>query len=83
MGKTAVFVLSCLHQLEAKEDSVGALVLCHTRELAYQICNEFERFSRYLPDIKTKVPAAPNRAAHVQPAPPTRRARLISAPTPL
>ena len=30
-------------------------VLCHTRELAYQICNEFERFSRYLPDIKTKV----------------------------
>ena len=55
MGKTAVFVLSSLHQLEAKEDSVGALVLCHTRELAYQICNEFERFSRYLPDIKTKV----------------------------
>jgi len=55
MGKTAVFVLSSLHQLEAKEDAVGALVLCHTRELAYQICNEFERFSRYLPDIKTKV----------------------------
>merc|ERR1711935_1191979 len=55
MGKTAVFVLSTLHQLEAKEEAVGALVLCHTRELAYQICNEFERFSRYLPDIKTKV----------------------------
>ena len=33
MGKTAVFVLSSLHQLEAKEDSVGALVLCHTREV--------------------------------------------------
>lgn len=32
-----------------------AQVLCHTRELAYQICNEFERFSRYLPDVKTKV----------------------------
>merc|ERR1711935_1118832 len=55
MGKTAVFVLSSLHQLEAKEEAVGALVLCHTRELAYQICNEFERFSRYLPDVKTKV----------------------------
>jgi len=55
MGKTAVFVLSCLHQLEAKEATVGALVLCHTRELAYQISNEFERFSRYLPDIKCKV----------------------------
>jgi superfamily II DNA/RNA helicase len=34
---------------------VLAQVLCHTRELAFQICNEFERFSRYLPDIKTKV----------------------------
>ena len=55
MGKTAVFVLSTLHQLEAKEESVGALVLCHTRELAFRICNEFERFSRYLPDTKTKV----------------------------
>ena len=55
MGKTAVFVLASLHQLEAKEGAVGALVLCHTRELAFQICNEFERFSRYLPDVKTKV----------------------------
>ena len=27
---------------------MGCLVLCHTRELAYQICNEFERFSRYV-----------------------------------
>jgi hypothetical protein len=55
MGKTAVFVLATLHQLEAKENTVCCLVLCHTRELAYQICNEFERFSRYLPDVKTKV----------------------------
>jgi len=30
-------------------------VLCHTRELAFQICNEFQRFSKYLPDIKIKV----------------------------
>ena len=55
MGKTAVFVLSSLHQLEAKEGQVGAIVLCHTRELAFQINNEFERFSRYLPDVKVKV----------------------------
>merc|ERR1712070_63271 len=54
-GKTAVFVLSTMHQLEAKENAVGAIVLCHTRELAYQISNEFERFSRYLPDVKCKV----------------------------
>merc|ERR1711957_635115 len=55
MGKTAVFVLSSLHQLEAKEGQVGAIVLCHTRELAFQINNEYERFSRYLPDVKVKV----------------------------
>merc|ERR1712106_813632 len=55
MGKTAVFVLSSLHQLEAKEGQVGAIVLCHTRELAFQINNEFERFGRYLPDVKVKV----------------------------
>lgn len=55
MGKTAVFVLSCLHQLKAESSTVGALILCHTRELAYQISNEFERFSRYLPDVKAKV----------------------------
>jgi ATP-dependent RNA helicase UAP56/SUB2 len=55
MGKTAVFVLSCLHQLEVKESTVSALVLCHTRELAYQINNEFTRFSRYLPDVKVSV----------------------------
>ena len=29
MGKTAVFVLSTLHQLEAKEETVGALVREH------------------------------------------------------
>lgn len=34
---------------------VGALILCHTRELAYQICHEFERFSSYLPDVRVGV----------------------------
>lgn len=37
MGKTAVFVLSILQQLEPKAGEVSALVLCHTRELAYQV----------------------------------------------
>ena len=36
MGKTAVFVLTTLNQL-VKSDDVSALVLCHTRELAYQV----------------------------------------------
>jgi ATP-dependent RNA helicase UAP56/SUB2 len=55
MGKTAVFVLASLHQLVVEEDTVDTLVLCHTRELAYQICQEFQRFSKYLPDVKIKV----------------------------
>ncbi len=37
MGKTAVFVLTTLNQLVIKEGVVSVLVLCHTRELAYQV----------------------------------------------
>lgn len=37
MGKTAVFVLSILQQLDPKPGEVSAIVLCHTRELAYQV----------------------------------------------
>jgi ATP-dependent RNA helicase UAP56/SUB2 len=77
MGKTAVFCLATLHQLNpvtapaaaaaatdggdagaggaSKESSVQVLVLCHTRELAFQIAHEYERFSKYLPSIKTAV----------------------------
>ncbi|XP_057504772.1 DEAD-box ATP-dependent RNA helicase 15-like [Actinidia eriantha] len=71
MGRTAVFALSILQQIEPIAGQVAALVLCHTRELAYQvcldglkfisiygslkICHEFESFSTYLPDIKVAV----------------------------
>jgi ATP-dependent RNA helicase UAP56/SUB2 len=55
MGKTAVFVLATLNQLEPVDGEVGAIVLCHTRELAYQIKGEFNRFSTHLPNIRTEV----------------------------
>jgi len=55
MGKTAVFVLATLQQLVPEEGVVDTLVLCHTRELAYQICQEYLRFSKYLPEVKVKV----------------------------
>ena len=55
MGKTAVFVLAVLQQLEPVPGEVGALILCHTRELAYQIKHEFERFSAYLPSVNVSV----------------------------
>jgi ATP-dependent RNA helicase UAP56/SUB2 len=54
-GKTAVFVLATLQQIQPVEGQVDTLVLCHTRELAYQICQEYLRFSKYMPDIKVKV----------------------------
>ena len=55
MGKTAVFVLATLQQLEVTEGQVSVLVMCHTRELAFQIAKEYERFSKYMADIKVAV----------------------------
>lgn len=58
MGKTAVFVMATLQQIEIdadEEKKVDTLVLCHARELAYQISKEFIRFSKYLPDVKVGV----------------------------
>mmetsp|Transcript_91658 Transcript_91658/g.179574 ORF Transcript_91658/g.179574 Transcript_91658/m.179574 type:complete len:418 (+) Transcript_91658:91-1344(+) len=55
MGKTAVFVLATLHLLNPVPGEVHVVVLCHTRELAFQIQKEYERFSKYLPDIKSRV----------------------------
>lgn len=55
MGKTAVFVLSALQQISPEDTDTTALILCHTRELAYQICHEFDRFKKYLPGVKTAV----------------------------
>ncbi len=60
MGKTAVFVLACLQQLETSaaltttSSDPQVIVLCHTRELAFQIKNEFTRFTKFL-DVKTAV----------------------------
>mmetsp|Transcript_27599 Transcript_27599/g.60355 ORF Transcript_27599/g.60355 Transcript_27599/m.60355 type:complete len:422 (-) Transcript_27599:119-1384(-) len=51
MGKTAVFVLACLQRVESTEKAVKVLVICHTRELAYQIKHEFDRFAKYFSDL--------------------------------
>ncbi|XP_015789119.2 spliceosome RNA helicase DDX39B [Tetranychus urticae] len=55
MGKTAVFVLATLQQLDPVDGQVSVLVMCHTRELAFQISKEYERFSKYMPNIKVSV----------------------------
>lgn len=63
MGKTAVFVISALQQIDLqalgkkkkkkKNSSVRCLVLCHTREMARQVTQEFERFQKYMPKVRT------------------------------
>jgi superfamily II DNA/RNA helicase len=55
MGKTAVFVLATLQQIEVVPGEVSVLVICHTRELAFQIRNEYQRFAKYMPNVKTAV----------------------------
>lgn len=55
MGKTAVFVIATLQQLEPVDGQVSVLVMCHARELAFQIYKEYERFSKYFDNIKISV----------------------------
>lgn len=55
LGKTAVFVLTTLQQVETVPGECSVLVMCHTRELAYQIKNEYARFTKYMPNVKTSV----------------------------
>ncbi|CAE8739600.1 unnamed protein product, partial [Polarella glacialis] len=47
MGKTAVFVISIIQTLDLAESAVKVLVLCHTRELAFQIQHEFMRLGKH------------------------------------
>jgi len=56
MGKTAVFVLTTLNRLAefTEPNDIQCLVLAHTRELAFQIAKEFDRFSVNL-NYKTQV----------------------------
>jgi ATP-dependent RNA helicase UAP56/SUB2 len=54
MGKTAVFVLACLQLVDTSEKAVRAIVIGHTRELAYQIEHEFKRLGKHVKDMKVK-----------------------------
>jgi ATP-dependent RNA helicase UAP56/SUB2 len=46
-GKTAVFILIMLNRITDPKPFSG-IVMCNTRELAYQIKKEFDRFSKGL-----------------------------------
>jgi len=55
MGKTAVFVLSILQTISDDPKPCSAMILCHTRELAYQIRTEIIRFTKFMKNIRTEV----------------------------
>jgi len=55
MGKTAVFLISSLQQLTPVEGEVSVVIICHTRELAFQSYKESLRLCKFLPQVRTKV----------------------------
>ncbi|XP_033731082.1 spliceosome RNA helicase DDX39B-like [Pecten maximus] len=55
MGKTAVFVLATLQQLDPVDGQVSVIVLTHTRELAFQIADDYRKLSRHMNSVKVAV----------------------------
>lgn len=51
-GKTAVFVLGILQNIKLGAEPFQCLVMCNTRELAYQIKGEFDRLGKYIQGLK-------------------------------
>ncbi|CCH59736.1 hypothetical protein TBLA_0B09205 [Henningerozyma blattae CBS 6284] len=52
-GKTAIFILSTLQNINLIRGEVSCAVLCHSRELAYQVNEEYKKFSKYMVDLIT------------------------------
>ena len=54
MGKTTAFVFTTLQHLSG-DPAVQCMVLCHNRELAWEISKEYSRLAKYLPHAKCAV----------------------------
>jgi len=55
MDKTTLYVLATLHQLIIVEGELSILVLCHSKERANHIKEEFDRFVHYMHGVKIEV----------------------------
>jgi ATP-dependent RNA helicase DeaD len=51
-GKTAAFALPILQRLTPDSRQVQALVLSPTRELALQVCEAFQTYAAFLPEVR-------------------------------
>jgi len=51
-GKTFAFGIPIIEHIDLANENVQALILCPTRELCLQICEEMRGLSRYIPGIR-------------------------------
>ncbi len=51
-GKTAAFGIPAIERIDADTKNVQVLILCPTRELAQQACDEIKKFSKYKRIVK-------------------------------
>lgn len=52
-GKTAAFSLPILEKIDGSSKKPQALILCPTRELCMQITKDIEKFTQFMPEIRT------------------------------
>ena len=51
-GKTAAFGIPAIESISREKNGVEVLILCPTRELAMQACEEIKKFSKYMNWVK-------------------------------
>ena len=51
-GKTAAFAIPIINSIDPESTDVEALILCPTRELAIQMCNEFKELMKYSESVR-------------------------------
>lgn len=51
-GKTAAFGLPLIQSVDVEKEEIQTLILAPTRELAQQIFNNLQEFSKYIPEVK-------------------------------
>ncbi|MDO5558260.1 MAG: DEAD/DEAH box helicase [Oscillospiraceae bacterium] len=51
-GKTAAFGIPAIESISRERKGVEVLILCPTRELAMQACEEIKKFSKYMPWVR-------------------------------
>ena len=52
-GKTAAFGIPAIQAVNTNDRGIQVLVLCPTRELAVQACDEIRKFAKYTHGVKT------------------------------